>query len=188
MSKSFIIKKEDMITSQWAGGETTELFIYPKSSSLKELDFVFRLSTASVNVEKSIFTSLKDVNRKLMLLEGELKLEHKDHHSKQIPVFDVDKFQGDWLTTSFGKATNLNLMTTKDYQSKLSAFIFAKDSELKDKNYACYTFLFLYKGSVNTSFGEMQEGDLLVIGDKELYKMWTNETSTLVHISISLFD
>ena len=53
-----IIKAESFTTSPWNGGSTTELFIYPMTSKYTSRNFHFRLSTATVNVEESTFTSL----------------------------------------------------------------------------------------------------------------------------------
>jgi len=186
MNKSFIVKKDKMDTSDWSGGNTTELFISPKNSSLQELDFDFRLSTASIDFEESQFTSLPGVDRILILLDGKLKLEHKGHHTKEIYTFDIDKFKGEWATKSYGKAIDLNLMMRKKYESKISGFVFFPNTEFKESNFADYSFIFLYKGELETTYGRMNEGDILVIGNKERYDIKTNEEATLVHISISL--
>lgn len=62
-------------TSQWSGGSTTELFIYPPTAHYADRNFDFRISSASVTDEQSVFTALPSVSRTLMLLEGQMKLE-----------------------------------------------------------------------------------------------------------------
>ena len=188
MSKSFIIKKKNMVISDWFGGKTTQLFISPSASTLKELNFDFRLSTATIELEKSDFTPLPGVDRTLMLLDGELKLEHKDHHSKTIPIYDVDRFKGDWNTVSFGKAIDFNLMTTKNYDTLISILPFTKNSNFKDLNLSDYTFIYVYKGNLKSNYGKLEEGDLLVINSNELYELNTTEDCITIHISISLLD
>ena len=71
-----IIKTDEYITSQWSGGKTTELFIYPKDSKYKELDFKFRISSAAVELEQSEFTILEKVYRFITPLDNSLKLTH----------------------------------------------------------------------------------------------------------------
>ena len=105
------IKASDLITSQWSGGTTTQLAIYPQNAEYKERNFQFRISTATVEAEESTFTKLPGVSRKLMILDGEIRIEHSDHHSKTLKKFEQDEFSGDWDTISFGKATDFNLMT-----------------------------------------------------------------------------
>jgi len=95
----------------WSGGTTTELFIFPLTSDYHKRNFQFRLSTATVEKDKSDFTRLIGISRKLMVLDGKITLNHKDHYSRQINKFDVDEFEGDWKTSSIGKCTDFNLMT-----------------------------------------------------------------------------
>ena len=61
--KTQIVKKENQTTANWAGGTTTELFIYPENTSFVNRDFDFRISTATVEVEASTFTIFNNLNR-----------------------------------------------------------------------------------------------------------------------------
>src|ERR1017187_5397891 len=106
-----LTKKEQLQTNTWQGGTTTQLTIYPKNSLYKNLDFIFRISTATIDVAQSTFTSLPNVAREIMVLEGELAIQHKNHYNKQLNKFDTDSFSGDWETISMGKATDFNVMT-----------------------------------------------------------------------------
>ena len=76
-----LIKKEEQTTTNWSGGTTTELAIYPKDAIYSQRNFKWRLSSAVVNDEKSTFTSLKGIWRLIMVLDGELTLEHKGKHT-----------------------------------------------------------------------------------------------------------
>jgi uncharacterized protein len=105
-----IIKKHELQSSRWIGGTTTELFIFPKSASYKQMDFDFRMSTATIEVDNSIFSSLKGVQRTLMVLAGTLELIHKNQHAIILKPFQQDTFMGDWETISRGQAVDFNLM------------------------------------------------------------------------------
>ncbi|WBW99069.1 HutD/Ves family protein [Oceanirhabdus sp. W0125-5] len=105
-----VIKKNDFKTSEWSGGTTTQLMIYPKDSLYSERNFKWRLSSAKVEVEESIFTNLPGIWRLIMVIEGELHLEHKGHHKAYLKPFQQDSFSGEYETRSFGKVTDFNLM------------------------------------------------------------------------------
>ena len=55
--------------SEWSGGTTTELYLYPPDGSYRERRFKVRLSTAVCRDETSVFTKLSDTKRILMVLE-----------------------------------------------------------------------------------------------------------------------
>lgn len=118
-----VIRKAQHKTAAWAGGTTTELAIHPPHSNYKNLDFNFRLSIAKVDVDTSVFTRLPGVSRTLMVLDGTLQLKHDGHHSKKLKKFDRDTFEGDWQTTSYGRATDFNLMTRGSTKGSLSGKI-----------------------------------------------------------------
>lgn len=105
-----LIRKSQQNCATWSGGTTTQLFIYPRNETYSNLQFEFRISTATVEVETSTFTQLPGVRRTLMVLDGTMELNHQHHHTKQLQKFDVDEFMGDWQTNSIGKCTDLNLM------------------------------------------------------------------------------
>ena len=56
-----IITAQNLKSSTWSGGTTTEFFIFPTEASYKKKNFDFRLSTATVEVEESEFTSLPNI-------------------------------------------------------------------------------------------------------------------------------
>lgn len=124
-----ILKKADYTTTQWSGGDTTELYIYPEDANYQKRDFQFRLSSATVNVEKSEFTKLEGVSRKLMLLSGEMELVHKDKYNKKLMPFEQDSFMGDWNTESYGQATDFNLMTRLNCTGELEHIKISPNSE-----------------------------------------------------------
>ena len=101
-----IIRKNQLKTSEWSGGTTTELYIYPKDSLYGNRNFKWRLSSAKVEAEQSTFTSLQGISRIIMVIEGELLLKHEGHHNAVLKAFEQDRFSGEWTTTSFGKVNS----------------------------------------------------------------------------------
>lgn len=116
-----IIRKAEQNTSMWSGGTTTQLAIFPKDAVYSERNFLWRISSAKVEVEESLFTHLPGIWRLIMVLEGELRLEHEGHHKAALVPFEQDSFSGDWTTRSFGKVTDFNLMMAHGCSGELDA-------------------------------------------------------------------
>ncbi|MGL5755019.1 MAG: HutD family protein [Paraclostridium sp.] len=167
-----IIKKQSYKTNTWSGGKTTQLYIYPENSSYESRDFKWRISSAIVEHDESIFTKLQEVERQLMVIDGELLLKHKNHHEITLNKFDVDSFYGNWDTRSYGKATDFNLMTNKGCSGKLEHInlkskVFIEDKENIEKSNYRYIFNTLY--SLNGNFNiELESGKLLKIDEGDL--------------------
>lgn len=131
--KNKIIKKDHFKTSLWSGGTTTELYIYPENAIYNNKDFLFRLSSATVELEQSIFTPLEGIKRFITPIDGSLKLFHKDK------TIDLDPsacyaFDGGIEKTSEGKVTDFNLMLSKDTSGTLESFFLEKTIEIKNSN------------------------------------------------------
>jgi uncharacterized protein len=164
-----IIRSENFKTTNWAGGTSTELFVYPLESDYKKRNFSFRLSTAKVEVEKSEFTSLPGISRKIIVLDGAVLLNHENHHSKQLNKFDVDTFVGEWKTTSIGKCTDFNLMTMGETKGEISELVIEKNqtADYCYKEESDWLFMYVYTGKVSVELISKNEtlnkGDLLVL-------------------------
>lgn len=105
-----VIKKDEYHTSMWSGGSTTEMFIYPEKSSYKNKDFLFRISSATVKEEKTVFTKLEGIKREIVLLEGDMSLAHDGVEKVLLMPYEPYIFEGGQNTTSKGKAIDFNLM------------------------------------------------------------------------------
>lgn len=111
MTEYEIIRGESLSTKEWSGGTTTQLGIWPAGSDYAARDFTWRVSSARVEAEESVFTPLPGVDRTLMVLDGHLSIEHEGHHAVELDRYEQDSFSGDWHTVSRGRATDFNLMT-----------------------------------------------------------------------------
>lgn len=166
------IAKDEQRTSVWSGGTTTEIAIFPPDANYSNRDFLWRLSTAVVEVEESTFTKLPGVDRHLMVLAGELKLIHQGKHTKVLQQYDQDYFKGDWDTTSLGKARDFNLMLRDGTTGSLQHVNLKEGQQhaininpTEDKK--CFVGCYCYKGAVSVEIHsetvELNEGDLLLI-------------------------
>ena len=171
--KTTILSPNHFLTSQWSGGSSNQLYIFPANASYAERNFELRISTAKVEVEESTFTTLPGVYRKLMILEGEISITHKGQYTKLLKPYDVDTFSGDWETTSIGTCTDFNVMTTGGQQSELYYLAMGAISnyKLKPKETSKNLFLYAISGNIRVQLLNgnyiLETGNLLVIENLE---------------------
>lgn len=164
-----VLNVSDYITSNWSGGSTTQLFISPTTASYVERSFDFRISSAKVEVAASTFTQLPNINRKLMVLEGEITVTHENHHCKTLKQYDTDTFSGDWKTTAIGMCTDFNLMTREGINSDLTHMQLLANHYKKiavDDSYNTLC-IYVYSGSlyaeINSKLYNLKKESLLVL-------------------------
>lgn len=127
-----LIRKSQLVTSKWSGGTTTELLIFPPNAEYAKRNFKWRLSSAKVEDEESVFTNLPGISRIIMILKGKLLLQHEGHYSVELKHFEQDCFSGAWTTKSFGRVTDFNLMMAEGCSGNVEAIKIgtAKDLDL----------------------------------------------------------
>lgn len=145
--KSILRKEKDFSVSSWSGGKTKELAIFPLDSKYADREFIFRLSSATVDLEESDFTLLPDYDRVLMVLKGSTVLTYNGKKSVHLNELEQDSFDGAWNTKSYGKITDYNLMTRKGCAGKVDIIKpeaeavdmgGTLDSDLKRRTHALY--------------------------------------------------
>lgn len=152
-----ILSPESFASSLWAGGTTTQLFIYPENASYAQRQFLFRLSTARVDAASSVFTSLPGVSRHLMLLDGHIVINHRNHYSKTLNKFDSDSFDGGWHTTAEGTCTDFNLMLTGKTEGKITALVINPEQKSDLILPACdFFFVYAFSGEVVMDYNSTQ--------------------------------
>ena len=127
--KYSLYRHEDYKTSQWMGGKTTELAIYPKTSKYLDRNFIWRISSATIEVEESDFSKLPDYDRVLIVLEGEVVLNYEGHRVTRLREQEQDRFDGAWKTKSYGKITDYNLMVRKGCEGYLDVITLDSEKE-----------------------------------------------------------
>ena len=110
----------DYQISTWSGGQTTQLFLSPKEGSYPDRTFDFRLSTATVEVEKSDFTDLTGYHRILMPLTSSITLTHQGKEVVLKP-FQSYFFDGGDPVSNQGTCQDFNLIYKPSYQGHMSA-------------------------------------------------------------------
>ncbi len=138
-----ILNEENYKVSNWSGGSTTEIYISPKDSSIGNLDFDYRISTAKVGLEESNFTIMEGYKRIIMSLDNEIELTHyrEDKVIKEIKLspFKEHRFLGDDKTISKGKCQDFNFIYRDNIEGKIIPIENGKKISLEsDKKYIFY--------------------------------------------------
>ena len=109
------------IVSTWKGGKTEELCIVPEDASLQERNFDLRISSATIDLERSEFSDFTGYRRYLMKLEGDIRLLIDD---KNIIIRDDEAFEfmGDEKVISLSKepSRDFNVIIKKDKKADIS--------------------------------------------------------------------
>jgi len=100
----------DYATSVWAGGTTTQLAIAPEGARYADRTFLWRVSSATVELDESDFTALPDYHRLIATLRGDMVLIHNDGAPVTLRPYQVHAFEGGEATHSRGRCTDFNLM------------------------------------------------------------------------------
>ena len=168
-----IYKKEQQKESNWSGGKTWELAIFPEEAKYLDRDFLWRLSTANSDLEESSFTKLPDYDRILMVLEGDVVLAHGDQRSAHLGEREQDQFDGAVKTRCYGKLIrDYNLIYRKGCLGRmelrrLKPAAAAIDMSPEAVDSVCSYGIFCLEGYAVVSCGEesqmIREGEQAVI-------------------------
>ena len=101
------------IISRWAGGTTTQIAIAPSQALYADRDFLWRISSAAVELDESDFTPLGDYQRYITVLDGSMVLTHDGGTPIPLTPGDIHAFDGGSQTHSVGRCTDFNLMLRK---------------------------------------------------------------------------
>lgn len=198
-----IIRKPEQLTNIWSGGTTTQLYIYPEDADYSKRNFMWRISSAKVDAEESEFTNLPGIWRLIMVLEGEMTLEHKGHHSVHLKPYEQDSFSGEWTTHSRGRVRDFNLMMAEGCRGYLNVIFikkgvyneklewklteeFSKKAEAFYCSYGCVTV------TINGKEGHiLNKGDFLIvkrnIGDEDISMEFHSANNEAIIIRTSIF-
>ena len=158
MKNTIIVRTEkDYKVSKWSGGDTTELYLYPEDGDYRSGNFQLRISSATVEVERSEFTSLPGVERYLMIFQGHLDMIHGEKEKVSLEPYEVDHFDGGIPTVSYGKVVDFNLMLKNGAGGRMEALCLDKGEEKRIQPEGRENFLAIY----------VKEGEIR-IGDKNI--------------------
>ncbi|WP_338838752.1 HutD family protein [Flavobacterium ginsenosidimutans] len=107
-----LLSKKNTNPSIWSGGLTYEYMIYPKTAIYADRDFVFRISSATIEQTPSEFTKFKGYYRYLVMLDNSLQIE-VNKEKKVYEKYEIMEFHSDDDVTSFTKGIDFNWMVSE---------------------------------------------------------------------------
>lgn len=182
-----IIKQNQQQTTNWSGGTTTPLIIFPVDSDYASRDFLFRISTATVQTTTSTFTDLTGYQRIIMLLQGSLSITHNNevtHHLKPlIPHF----FDGAWKTTAIGKVTDFNVIFKPEIKAHIDVVLLSANQSNQIQTSKDFICLYLAKGQItireNQQTYNLYENDFVLL-DGEQFHLNATAESIIIKVTI----
>ena len=103
----------DYITTKWSGGLTTQLGIAPAGAVYADRDFLWRLSSATVEDAESDFTALPDYERLISTLEGTIELNHNGGEKAEAESLRGPPLRRRRRHALWGRCRDFNLMLRK---------------------------------------------------------------------------
>ncbi len=107
-----VFPKKDSKASVWSGGLTYEYTIYPKSANYADRDFIFRISSATIEEVPSLFTNFKGYHRYLVMLDNGLDIE-VNKEKKRYEKDEIMEFNSADEVISFTKGSDFNWMVSE---------------------------------------------------------------------------
>lgn len=166
-----LLTQEDYVTTLWSGGTTTQLAIAPEGAVYADRDFLWRFSSAGVELEHSDFTPLPDYVRLISVLRGELDMKVGEGERFHLEPLTLCSFDGGVPVESWGKCTDYNLMLRKGQaQGSAQSLELAPGSALTwtvgvpaPMEYPnCTVALYCVSGSGVVDGQQVQEGEFLL--------------------------
>ena len=97
-----VISPADFLVHKWSGGVTSEIFLYPEGSDYQKKTFQVRISSAVITQEGTPYSDFSGYCRLICPIKGQMRIVHENHYEAVLKTFEMDRFQGSWLTKSFG--------------------------------------------------------------------------------------
>lgn len=108
-----LISPETYLSSTWSGGRTTQLCLLPADASYAERNFDLRISSATVEIEESVFSDLRGYSRIIAPLEVSFDLQHPDRKGLQhfhLERYQLHAFDGGEKTLCRGRGRDFNVI------------------------------------------------------------------------------
>lgn len=166
MCEKMIVRTEkDYKVSRWSGGDTTELYLYPEDGDYKSGNFQLRISSATVEADRSEFTSLPGVERYLMIFQGHLDMVHGEEKKVSLEPYEVDRFDGGVPTVSYGRVVDFNLMLKNGAKGRMEALCLEAGQKFEiipdeDENFLA---VYVRKGEIRIGENAVKENQMIVI-------------------------
>ena len=178
MTNVTLLRANDFQVSDWSGGKTKQLYLFPPTGHYSKREFDYRLSTATVEVAESEFSDLSGFHRILMSLDHPIRLLNaSQQEEKVLEPFTPYFFEGSDSITSRGTCTDFNLIYNDHYQGQMIAVSNEQELARDEEIQFIYTLTNLTVAGTDFSPLDLKPNQLLIV-EKE-----TQETE--LHIMFS---
>ena len=184
-NKWTVLRERDYIVSRWSGGSTTQLAIAPEGALYADRSFLWRVSSAGVELEESEFTALPDYWRQIATLEGEISLRHDGGEPLRLRPLEVHGFDGAWATRSAGRCRDFNLMLRKGKaEGEMEALPLEESRTLPADPRGGEQLLFCVRGRCRVESGEdkafLQPGESLLTAAERPLRLIPEDRGTVL--------
>lgn len=166
-----VIHTDSLPHSYWSGGTTKELYIYPEDAVFRDRNFIFRLSTATMDISSSTFTKLPNIKRILINLDGQFSLAHNNDEPITLHPYEKNSFNGSDETFCLGSGSDFNLMlqgASGDMNYSTIDDLVISFEEINEKPSAkkFWCFIYVLHGELVLKEKSLYEKDLIVFNEK----------------------
>lgn len=107
-----LFTKKNTKASIWSGGLTYEYMIFPETANYIDRDFLFRISSATIEKVPSEFTQFLGYYRYLVMLDNDLDIE-VNKEKKIYKKYEIMEFSSNDDVTSYTKGIDFNWMVSE---------------------------------------------------------------------------
>ena len=107
------LTSKDYVVSNWSGGKTIQIAIAPEGAVYADRDFLWRVSSATADLDESDYTPLPDYERWLSVSDRPIRLQHDGGEVITLNPYGIHCFDGGAATRSWGRCVDFNLMLRK---------------------------------------------------------------------------
>lgn len=172
-----IIKWSDFKTSEWSGGTTSEIIIVPEGAEVGKRNFELRISTATCDLDESVFSDYTGFKRYIAPVDGELILDVEGSEVKLKP-YEVYEFSGSDSVAGYSKVRDYNLILKDGLKAVMESFVL-RDIQvmtLTSKNYLVQSFDGDIRFETENESGILNKNDALLIEDASgLLKLYSEK-------------
>ena len=107
------LEAEKIQATSWAKGKTSEYYIYPENADYQNKDFLFRVSSATIDESPARFTLFIGYTRYLAMLDSTLDISI-NRNRNTYKINELIKFQSEDDVISYSTGKDFNLMLKED--------------------------------------------------------------------------
>lgn len=161
-------RKSHHKTVQREHGKVEELYIFPEDAIYQDQNFSFRVAKSTGETEIGKFGYYPGFKRKLMLIDGELYLDHKGEHKITLGQYETDVSLGAWQTDTKGRGEDLSILTAEDFCGKIELLHYNAQREFANDHFVSFYALedgakLYLKNDGKTYKEELSAGDYIIV-------------------------